>query len=83
MKRSTLQITYIQSVLIIQKITLVVINDSDPLQRTTIDTEYGKQTMELEPYDTMITQGFLFQHLQENQANLPGILSIQKYLLHH
>ncbi|MEK5377287.1 1,3-beta-galactosyl-N-acetylhexosamine phosphorylase C-terminal domain-containing protein [Paenibacillus sp. FSL P2-0173] len=34
---------------------LVVINNSDQLQRTTIDTEYGKQTMELEPYDTMIT----------------------------
>ncbi|WP_233903881.1 1,3-beta-galactosyl-N-acetylhexosamine phosphorylase C-terminal domain-containing protein [Paenibacillus polymyxa] len=34
---------------------LVVINNSDQLQRTTIETEYGKQTMELEPYDTMIT----------------------------
>lgn len=34
---------------------LVVINNSDQVQRTTIDTEYGKQAMELEPYDTMIT----------------------------
>ncbi|WP_274484151.1 hypothetical protein [Paenibacillus polymyxa] len=31
----------------------------------------------------ILRKGFLFQHLQENQANLPGILSIQKYLLHH
>jgi beta-D-galactosyl-(1->4)-L-rhamnose phosphorylase len=35
---------------------LVVINNSDQLQRTTVDTEYGKQTMELDPYDTMITR---------------------------
>ena len=33
---------------------LVVINNSDEVQRTTVDTEYGKQTMELEPYDTII-----------------------------
>lgn len=34
---------------------LVVINNSDQPQTTTVDTEYGKQTFELEPYDTMIT----------------------------
>ncbi|WP_223830806.1 lacto-N-biose phosphorylase central domain-containing protein [Paenibacillus polymyxa] len=34
---------------------LIVINNSDQLQKTTVETEYGKQTMELEPYDTMIT----------------------------
>lgn len=33
---------------------LVVINNSDELQNTTIQTEYGQQTMTLDPYDTMI-----------------------------
>lgn len=33
---------------------LVVINNSDKKQTTTVDTEYGKQTVELEPYDTGI-----------------------------
>lgn len=33
---------------------LVVINNSDEPQITTIDTEFGKQTVELEPYDTAI-----------------------------
>lgn len=35
--------------------TLVVINNSDKKQSTSIDTEYGKQTLELEPFDTIIT----------------------------
>lgn len=33
---------------------LVVINNSDQLQKTTIDTEYGQQTLELDPFDTII-----------------------------
>jgi beta-D-galactosyl-(1->4)-L-rhamnose phosphorylase len=33
---------------------LVAINNSDKAQTTTIDTEFGKQTFELEPYDTII-----------------------------
>ena len=33
---------------------LVVINNSDKIQTTTVDTEFGKQTLELEPYDTKI-----------------------------
>lgn len=33
---------------------LVVINNSDQLQKTTIHTEYGQQTLELDPYDTII-----------------------------
>ncbi|WP_339800401.1 1,3-beta-galactosyl-N-acetylhexosamine phosphorylase [Paenibacillus sp. FSL R5-0744] len=33
---------------------LVVINNSDQLQSTTIHTEYGQQTLELDPYDTII-----------------------------
>lgn len=33
---------------------LVVINNSDQLQKTTIETEYGPQTVELEPFDTII-----------------------------
>jgi beta-D-galactosyl-(1->4)-L-rhamnose phosphorylase len=33
---------------------LVVINNSDLKQTTTVDTEFGKQTVELEPYDTVI-----------------------------
>ncbi|MGG4478974.1 1,3-beta-galactosyl-N-acetylhexosamine phosphorylase [Paenibacillus illinoisensis] len=35
---------------------LVVINNSDQVQTTTIDTEFGKQTLELAPYDTVITK---------------------------
>jgi beta-D-galactosyl-(1->4)-L-rhamnose phosphorylase len=35
---------------------LVVINNSDQVQTATIDTEYGKQTVELDPYDTIITE---------------------------
>ncbi|WP_433923663.1 1,3-beta-galactosyl-N-acetylhexosamine phosphorylase C-terminal domain-containing protein [Paenibacillus taichungensis] len=35
---------------------LVVINNSDQVQTTTIDTDYGKQTLELAPYDTVITK---------------------------
>ena len=34
--------------------TLVVINNSDQTQTTTVDTEFGKQTLELAPYDTRI-----------------------------
>lgn len=34
---------------------LVVINNNDQLQSTSIDTEYGQQTMELAPYDTIIS----------------------------
>lgn len=34
---------------------LVVINNSDQVQTTTIDTEYDKHTVELDPYDTVIT----------------------------
>lgn len=33
---------------------LVVINNSDQLQKTTIHTEYGQHTLELDPFDTMI-----------------------------
>jgi beta-D-galactosyl-(1->4)-L-rhamnose phosphorylase len=33
---------------------LVVINNSGEAQTTTVDTEYGKQRVELEPYDTVI-----------------------------
>lgn len=33
---------------------LVVINNSHKKQTTTVDTEFGKQTVELEPYDTGI-----------------------------
>lgn len=33
---------------------LVVINNSGEAQTTTVDTEYGKQRVELEPYDTAI-----------------------------
>ncbi|KAA2301287.1 D-galactosyl-beta-1-4-L-rhamnose phosphorylase, partial [Clostridioides difficile] len=35
---------------------LVVINNSNQVQSTTINTEHGKQTVELEPYDTVITK---------------------------
>lgn len=35
---------------------LVVINNSDKKQTTTVDTEYGKQTVELSPYDTVIIE---------------------------
>jgi beta-D-galactosyl-(1->4)-L-rhamnose phosphorylase len=35
---------------------LVVINNSDQVQKTTINTEFGKQTLELAPYDTVITK---------------------------
>jgi len=34
---------------------LVVINNSDQSQSTTIHTEYGQQTIEIDPYDTIIT----------------------------
>jgi len=34
--------------------TLVVINNSDQTQTTAVDTEFGKQTFELKPYDTSI-----------------------------
>ncbi|WKL05084.1 1,3-beta-galactosyl-N-acetylhexosamine phosphorylase C-terminal domain-containing protein [Paenibacillus amylolyticus] len=34
---------------------MVVINNSDQVQTTTIDTEYDKHTVELDPYDTVIT----------------------------
>lgn len=40
---------------------LVVINNSDQVQTTTIDTDYGKQTVELDPYDTRITHIGLIQ----------------------
>jgi beta-D-galactosyl-(1->4)-L-rhamnose phosphorylase len=33
---------------------LVIINNSDQLQKTTIHTEYGEQTLELDPFDTLI-----------------------------
>ncbi|CAH1057857.1 D-galactosyl-beta-1-_4-L-rhamnose phosphorylase [Paenibacillus pseudetheri] len=33
---------------------LVVINNSDQHQKTTIDTDYGQQTLGLDPYDTII-----------------------------
>lgn len=33
---------------------LVVINNSDQPQTTSVDTEYGRQTLELEPFDTVI-----------------------------
>jgi beta-D-galactosyl-(1->4)-L-rhamnose phosphorylase len=35
---------------------LVVINNSDKNQKTTVDTEFGKQIVELEPYDTVIVE---------------------------
>lgn len=35
---------------------LVVINNSDQIQQTTVDTEHGPQTVKLEPYDTLITR---------------------------
>lgn len=35
---------------------LVVINNSDRAQTTTIDTEYGMQSLEIAPFDTIITQ---------------------------
>ncbi|WP_053779289.1 1,3-beta-galactosyl-N-acetylhexosamine phosphorylase C-terminal domain-containing protein [Paenibacillus xylanivorans] len=34
---------------------LVLINNSDQVQTTTIHTEYRKQTVEVDPYDTKIT----------------------------
>jgi hypothetical protein len=34
---------------------LVVINNSAELQKTSVETEYGVQTLELAPYDTVIT----------------------------
>jgi 1,3-beta-galactosyl-N-acetylhexosamine phosphorylase len=33
---------------------LVIINNSDQLQKTTIHTEYGQHTLELDPFDTVI-----------------------------
>ncbi|WP_429148907.1 1,3-beta-galactosyl-N-acetylhexosamine phosphorylase [Anaerotaenia torta] len=33
---------------------LVVINNSEQAQRTSVDTEYGKQSVDLEPYDTVV-----------------------------
>ncbi|MGQ8874181.1 1,3-beta-galactosyl-N-acetylhexosamine phosphorylase [Paenibacillus sp. TSA_86.1] len=35
---------------------LVVINNSDQAQTTTIDTEHGMQTLHIAPFDTMITR---------------------------
>ena len=35
---------------------LVVINNSDQAQTTTIDTEFGMQTLDIAPFDTIITR---------------------------